>query len=80
MTSIEERVLQNIDLQDLLATLNDLIAIQSLSGQETPAQEYIADWMPDPFSQTFCWFKSKRITSSQKSPSSSGHYPLITGY
>ncbi len=45
MTSIEERVIQNIDLQDLLATLNDLITIQSLSGQETPAQEYIAGWM-----------------------------------
>jgi acetylornithine deacetylase len=45
MASIEERVLQNMDLQDLLATLGDLIAIQSLSGQETPAQEYVAGWL-----------------------------------
>lgn len=45
MTSVEERVLKSIDMQDLLATLNDLIEIQSLGGQETPAQEYMANWM-----------------------------------
>ena len=55
MTSIEERVLQSIDLQDLLATLGDLIAIQSLSGQETPAQEYLAGWMRQQGLQVDLW-------------------------
>ncbi len=55
MTSIEERVLQCIDMQDLLDTLNDLIAIQSLGGQETPAQEYMADWMRQHGMQIDIW-------------------------
>ncbi len=55
MTSIEERVLQSIDTQDLLSTLNDLIAIQSLSGQETPAQEYLAGWMRRQAMQVDLW-------------------------
>jgi acetylornithine deacetylase len=55
MTSIEERVLQGIDLQDLLSTLGELIAIQSLSGQETPAQEYMAAWMRRQGMQVDLW-------------------------
>jgi acetylornithine deacetylase len=55
MNAIEERVLQCIDPQDLLATLHDLIAFQSLSGQETPIQEYLADWMRRQGMQVDLW-------------------------
>ena len=41
-TDVEQRVLESIDAEGLLSTLGDLIAIRSLSGQETPAQEYVA--------------------------------------
>ncbi|MDH4136929.1 MAG: ArgE/DapE family deacylase, partial [Anaerolineae bacterium] len=45
LTAVERRVLEAVDTEDLLSTLSDLIAIRSLSGQETPAQEYVADFM-----------------------------------
>jgi len=45
MQEIERRILNAIDAESLLATLADLIAIRSLGGQETPAQEYVAEFM-----------------------------------
>jgi acetylornithine deacetylase len=45
MNNIEQQVLDQIHLDDILATLADLIPIQSLGGQETPAQKYVAECM-----------------------------------
>ena len=45
LTAMERRVLEAVDAEGLLSTLADLITIRSLSGQETPAQEYVADFM-----------------------------------
>lgn len=42
---LERKALQAIDVDALLAILTDLIAIRSLGGQETPAQEYVADFL-----------------------------------
>jgi acetylornithine deacetylase len=43
--AVEERVLGAIDLDALLGHLHELIAIESLGGRETPAQEYVAGVM-----------------------------------
>jgi acetylornithine deacetylase len=45
LTTVERRMLEAVDTQGLLSTLADLIAIRSLSGQENPAQEYVADFL-----------------------------------
>jgi acetylornithine deacetylase len=46
LIGVEERqVLEAIDAESLLSTLGDLIAIRSLGGEETPAQEYVAEFM-----------------------------------
>lgn len=45
MDPLERRVLEAIDLDALIETLTDLIAIKSVGGQETPAQERMADLM-----------------------------------
>lgn len=45
MTETERRVLEAIDLDALLATLCELIAIRSLGGAESPAQRKVADLM-----------------------------------
>ncbi|RPI86484.1 MAG: ArgE/DapE family deacylase [Chloroflexi bacterium] len=45
MNKIEQRVLDNIKIDDVIKTLSELIPIRSLGGQETPAQEYVAEWM-----------------------------------
>ena len=45
LTTVERRVLDGIDVGGLISTLSDLVAIRSLDGQETPAQEYVADLM-----------------------------------
>ncbi len=42
METLERRVLDALDVEDMLRLLGDLIAIPSLSGQETPAQERVA--------------------------------------
>ena len=42
LTEIERRVLDAIDLDGLISCLCDLIAIPSVGGEETPAQEYMA--------------------------------------
>ena len=45
MSTIEQRVLDAIDIQGMLAYLCELVAIPSLTGQETPAQEHVAEQM-----------------------------------
>jgi len=45
LRDIERRILEAIDVDDLLSTLADLIAIRSLGGQENAAQEYVAGFM-----------------------------------
>ena len=45
MTPLEKRVLEAIDLPGLLRYLGELVAVRSLSGQETPAQESVAAQM-----------------------------------
>lgn len=55
LTAIERRALEAIDPDGLLATLADLIAIRSLSGEETAAQEYIADFLQRKGLETDIW-------------------------
>jgi acetylornithine deacetylase len=45
MNEIEQHVLNTIDFDALLQNLTDFIAIRSLDGEETPAQEFAADLM-----------------------------------
>ncbi|MDM8531249.1 ArgE/DapE family deacylase [Anaerolineales bacterium HSG25] len=45
MNAIEKRVLAALDLDGMLAYLCDLVAVRSLSGNETPAQEHVAAQM-----------------------------------
>ena len=45
LTMLERRILEAIDFDGLLSTLADLIAIRSLDGEETPAQEYVAAFL-----------------------------------
>ncbi len=42
MNEIEQRVLNAIDIDGLLAYLCDLVAVRSLDGEETAAQEHVA--------------------------------------
>lgn len=43
--AVEQRVLEAIDIDGMLNYLCELVAIRSLSGQETPAQEHVAAQM-----------------------------------
>ena len=45
MHEIEQRVLAAIDIDGMLAYLSELVAIPSLTGQETEAQEHVATQM-----------------------------------
>jgi acetylornithine deacetylase len=45
MKPIEQRVLKAIDVEEMLKYLCDLIAVQSVTGQETEAQEHVAAQM-----------------------------------
>jgi acetylornithine deacetylase len=45
MDTIEQRVIEAIDIDGMLEVLCQLVAIPSLSGKETPAQEYVAAQM-----------------------------------
>lgn len=45
MRAVEERVLDAIDLEGMLAYLCDLVAVPSLDGEETAAQEHVAAQM-----------------------------------
>jgi acetylornithine deacetylase len=44
---LEEKVLDALDLEGMLAFLSELVAIRSLGGDESPAQERVAEWMGD---------------------------------
>ncbi len=44
-SALEQRVLEAIDMEGLLACLNGLVSIPSLGGHETPAQEFVAEQM-----------------------------------
>ncbi|MPZ73404.1 MAG: ArgE/DapE family deacylase [Nitriliruptorales bacterium] len=45
LTDREQRVLDNVDADALVATVSELVAIRSLSGEESPAQEYVASFL-----------------------------------
>ena len=45
MPEIEQQVLKAIDLEGMLAFLSELVAIPSLTGSETEAQEHVAAQM-----------------------------------
>ena len=45
LNEIEQHVLEHIDVEAMLAYLDRLVAIPSLSGQETAAQESVASQM-----------------------------------
>ena len=45
MQPVEQRVLDAIDVDDMLDYLGQLVAVRSLSGHETPAQEHVAAQM-----------------------------------
>ncbi len=45
MNAIEQRVLETIDIDGMLNYLCRLVAVRSLSGRETPAQEHVAAHM-----------------------------------
>ena len=45
VTPVEQRVLDAVDPEAIVATVRDLVAIQSVSGQETPAQEHVAGFL-----------------------------------
>ena len=56
MTSeVERRVLEAIDLDALVECLCDLVAFQSLGGEERPAQEYVAGVMRALDLEVDCW-------------------------
>lgn len=44
-TPTEQQVLERLDLDGMLAFLSELVAIPSLGGAESPAQERVARWM-----------------------------------
>ena len=45
LSRVERRALAALDLEGLVALLRELIAIPSLDGAETRAQEHVAAWM-----------------------------------
>ena len=55
LSETERRVLKAINLESLLATLTDLIALPTLGGQETPGQEYVARFLQHIGAETDVW-------------------------
>lgn len=45
MSTVEERVLAAINMDDLLAFLGQMVAFQSLGGNESPIQRFLAEYM-----------------------------------
>ncbi|MEP6986512.1 MAG: M20/M25/M40 family metallo-hydrolase, partial [Chloroflexota bacterium] len=45
MPSVEERVLAAINMDDLLAFLGQMVAFESLGGNESPIQRFLAGYM-----------------------------------
>ena len=54
-STAERRALDALDLDGLVALLRELIALPSLDGQETPAQQRVAAWMADEGFGTDVW-------------------------
>lgn len=55
MTELERRVLDTVDTYGLVAALVELIALDSSSGNETPAQEHVAGLMEQQGLETDVW-------------------------
>jgi acetylornithine deacetylase len=53
--AVERRALEALDLEGLVALLRELIAIPSLDGDETAAQQLVAAWMADAGFETDVW-------------------------
>ena len=45
LSRLEERVLSHLDVEGMLGFLGELVAVPSLGGAESPAQELVARWM-----------------------------------
>ena len=45
MPTVEERVLAAINMDDLLAFLGQMVTFQSLGGNESPIQRFLAEFM-----------------------------------
>jgi acetylornithine deacetylase len=55
LSASEQRALEALDLDGLVSLLRELIAIPSLDGAETPAQERVAAWMADAGFEADVW-------------------------
>jgi acetylornithine deacetylase len=55
MTSIQSRVLAQLDVDGMVDFLSELVAIPSVGGEETPAQERVASWMEEEGFQVDRW-------------------------
>jgi acetylornithine deacetylase len=52
---LEEKVLKALDLEGMLAFLSELVAIPSLGGEESAAQERVAGWMNEAGLEVDLW-------------------------
>ena len=55
LSAAERRALEALDVDGLVALLRELIAIPSLDGAETPAQQRTAEWMSSQGFETDVW-------------------------
>lgn len=55
MTSLEQKVLDAVDVDGLVASLCELVAIDSSGGRESPAQEFMAGRMAEVGMETDVW-------------------------
>ena len=55
LTSLERKVLDSIDGEGLLDGILQLVAIESVGGAETPAQQWIAELMGKIGLKVECW-------------------------
>jgi len=51
----EEKVLSHLDVDGMTAFLGELVAIPSVGGSESPAQELVARWMRENGLEVDCW-------------------------
>ena len=55
LTALEERVLNELDIDGMLVFLSELVRIPSLGGEETPAQLKVAGWMRENGMEVDLW-------------------------
>ena len=55
LTSLERKVLDSIDTEELLDGIFQLVAIESVGGAETPAQQWVAELMGKIGLKVECW-------------------------